>query len=464
MRHANRSADDTPDRGLGMSTPPALSYQDILGAETRPVPDFLLQTHPADLGIGPISASRYTSKTFFDREVEKVWYKTWQFACREEDIARAGDTHIYELIDKSALIVRQEDGSIRAFLNVCLHRGRKLMTADACRRSFPCPYHGLTWNIDGSLKENPFAWDFPQVDSSNFGLHPVRCEMWAGFVFVNFDLDAEPLLEQLAPMPEHFAYWRIADCYKAAHVGKVAPANWKACSEAFLEAVHVLATHPQAASYISTETTQYDLLSDHVSRFLSPTGVASALAGTHLDERGRIEVMSKVGSRAGRDLRDEIEEGMTAREYAGNAARRALSDRTGEDFSNVPNADLIDGLAYDFFPGFHLWGGLSQKICYRFRPHGRSHEETLIEVMLFVYAPAGQKPPPAQYRLLRPDEKWESATELNYLAGIYDQDQSNLGPVQEGLRAMGDGGLQFSRYGDMRCRNLHRMIDKYLAR
>jgi len=109
--------------------------------------------------------------------------------------------------------------------------------------------------------------------------------------------------------------------------------------------------------------------------------------------------------------------------------------------------------------------GFPQKICYRFRPVGRNPELTLQEVMLFKIAPKDKPiPPPAQMRMLADDEPWTTATELSYLAGVYDQDQANLPPVQQGLRDMGDAPVHFSRVEELRCRNLHRMIDEYIKR
>src|ERR1019366_8665982 len=99
----------------------------------------------------------------------------------------------------TVIVTRQPDGSLKAFQNVCLHRGRKLVTAGGCKQQFRCPYHGFTWNTDGSFKENPFGWDFPQIDPNNFSLPEIRLETWGGFVFISFDKDVRPLLELLDP-------------------------------------------------------------------------------------------------------------------------------------------------------------------------------------------------------------------------------------------------------------------------
>lgn len=445
---------------------PVLSYQDILAQDTHPVPP-LMGSVTRDLGTGPVPASNYTSAEFFKREVEKVWLKTWQFACLEDDIPAPGDTHVYELVNRSVLIVRQENGGIKAFLNVCLHRGRKLVTANSCKQQFRCPYHGFTWNTDGSFKENPFAWDFPQLKDKDFGLHEVRAETWAGFIFINFDLNAEPLLKQLAPMPEHFTRWRIEECYKSAHVAKIVPVNWKACAEAFIETHHVLATHPQYDSFTGYDFSQYDILSDHVSRFMSPSAMAPATAMGSIDDARVFQIMMSAGARSIENVHANptLPPGMTSRTYAANASRDMLTKRFGYDLEHISDAEILDGIAYDFFPNFHLWGGFKDKITYRFRPVGLDHEKTLLEVMLFAITPKGQpKPKPAPIHWLADGEQWSTCTELAALAGVYDQDESNMGPVQEGLRTLGDGDVQFSKYMESRCRNLHHMIDVYMAR
>jgi phenylpropionate dioxygenase-like ring-hydroxylating dioxygenase large terminal subunit len=452
---------------LQLGDTPGLSYQDFLANDSRqPIPALLRPT-TRDFGTAPVAASRYTSAEFFKREVEKVFFKTWQFACLEDEIPSPGDTHVYELIDRSLLIVRQQDGSIKAFKNVCLHRGRKLVSANGCKDQFRCPYHAFTWNTDGTFRENPFAWDFPQIKKQDFGLQEVRAESWAGFIFINFDPDAEPLLKQLSPMPEHFGRWHIDQCYKSAHVTKIVPANWKVCVEAFIETHHVIATHPQYDPFTGHDMSQHDVLSDYVTRFMSPSAVAPTTALGRVDDARIFEIMMSAGARSVENVSaaPSLPAGMTTRDFTARMSRQMLTKRLGYDLEDITDAEILDGIAYDFFPNFHLWGGFKDKICYRFRPAGRDHEKAILDVMLFAIAPKGApKPPPAKMRMLSANEQWSGATELGALAGVYDQDESNMGPVQEGLRTMGDGEIQFSRYLEVRCRNLHRMIDVYMAR
>jgi hypothetical protein len=124
---------------------------------------------------------------------------------------------------------------------------------------------------------------------------------------------------------------------------------------------------------------------------------------------------------------------------------------------------MVDGQGYDIFPNFHLWGGFKDKISYRFRPI--SHDRTMLEVFLFTLAPKdGPRPKPAKMRMLGEGENWTGIPELGALASVYDQDFSNMGPVQQGLTSLGDESVHFSQYLEVRCRNLHRMVDEYMKR
>ncbi|HKX79838.1 MAG TPA: aromatic ring-hydroxylating dioxygenase subunit alpha [Novosphingobium sp.] len=445
-----------------------LTYQDILDIDDQfhPVSDIMREHRVPDLGVEPIKASRYTDPEFFKKEVEHVFLKTWQYTCREEEIPNAGDTYVYEIVGRPLIVVRQEDGSIRAFENICLHRGRKLVNHDGCKKMFRCPYHGFTWELDGKFRPGPVAWDFPAIEPDKFTLGEVRVETWAGFVFVNFDRDARPLLELMDPLPRHMEYWKIDEVYKAAHVGKILPANWKVVCEAFLENHHIAFTHPQVSCYTPDANSQNDILSDHVGRSISPHGHPGLLyEGPRLSPKEIFEVAMRNGNKAGTDAGLEFDESMTERRFLAETGRKNLSERTGRDFSDRCDADFLDGVSHDFFPNFHLWGSLATKISYRFRPVGLNHESTLMEVFLYKLAPIDRPaPPPAPLQMLEADEKWASVTgDLAYLAGVYDQDESNILHMQEGLRGLGNRSIHFARVSEIRCRNLHRMVDRYIA-
>lgn len=443
------------------------TYQDVLDADDKyhKSSDIVREHRVPDLGTEPVSALRYTDAAFFKDEVEHVFLKTWQYACREEEIPNAGDTYLYEIVGRPLLVVRQKDGSIRAFENICLHRGRKLENHGGCKNKFWCPYHGFTWELDGTFRPGPVSWDFPSIDPNNFPLLEVKVAVWAGFVFVNYDPNCRPFLEVADPLPRHMEYWMVNDVYKAAHVGKVLNANWKVVQEAFIENHHVGVTHPQVSPYTPDGNAQVDILSDHVGRGISYHGYQGLLyEGKPLSPEEMLALAMKNGNKAGTDAGLGHEE-TTERHFLAETGRKNLSERTGRDLSDRCDADFTDGVSHDLFPNFCLWGSLATKISYRFRPYGLDHEKCLMEVFLYKLAPANEpKPEPAKLRMVAPDEPWAVANDvLGYLSGVYDQDEINIPYVQEGLRALGDGPVHFARYSEIRCRNLHRMLDRYIA-
>jgi phenylpropionate dioxygenase-like ring-hydroxylating dioxygenase large terminal subunit len=244
--------------------------QDILDADGDNPPAAMRVEQYNFLGNADLPFDRYHDPAFLERELEQLWPNVWQWACREEHIPEPGDRYVYDVGFHSVLVVRGADSKIRAFINSCPHRGMKFAAEGArgVRRShIRCPFHGMSWNLDGTLREIPCRWDFPHVDEGNFGLDEIACESWGGFVFIHMGEAPPPLAEQLEVLPEHFRLWPMDDRYVALHTEKVLPANWKMAMEAFLEAFHVLETHSQAVYTAADANAQYDIFGPHVSRF-----------------------------------------------------------------------------------------------------------------------------------------------------------------------------------------------------
>jgi phenylpropionate dioxygenase-like ring-hydroxylating dioxygenase large terminal subunit len=454
----------------GLERSEGLTYQEVLDLDSKQVPPVLREQRVPDIGTDPVPVSRYTDPAFFRTEVEKVWLKVWQWACREEDIPKAGDHTIYEVVGKSLLIVRQDDGSIKAFANSCLHRGRKLAQQGGCKQQFRCMYHGWTWNKDGSFVHNPIAWDFPQAPAEDLMLPEVQVGTWGGFVFINFDPKAKPLTEVLGPLPRHFERWQLENKYKWNHVAKVIPANWKAVSEAFMESHHSITTHPQILPYLADENSQYDILSDYVTRHISAGGVPSpSLDGQSLTED---EILNSMFDTAGRFTAGAekltVPEGQTARSFGAELVRQAMAAEDGHNYDEAADCEMLDAILYNVFPNMSFWAGMPPSLVYRWRPWGNSHEHTLMEVIRLKRVPKGKendRPKPVEMRMLGDDEPWTNASDQlgASLAGVFDQDMANLPYVQEGLNASLSGTVHFGRYSEMRIRQHHKMLEKYLA-
>ena len=355
--------------------------QEILATDQVSPPAHMTAESWVDMGTTDIPIERYFDKAYHDQEVEKVWRKTWQWACRLEDIPNTGDHVVYEIVHDSVIVVRvgPEAGDIKAYVNACLHRGTQLRTVGGCVKQFKCPFHGFTWGLDGCLKDVPEAWDFEHIDWESFSLPELKVETWGGFVFINFDEQCESLIDYLEILPEHFATFALEDRYKAIHVAKIMPCNWKLCAEAFVEAYHVSSAHPQTVAYYGDSNTQYDTWPGvrHINRMISAQGVPSPSVD-HITETMTREMME-------RDTpffksRDQSIDGETPRHYFANVAREKIAKTAGRDFSALSDSEAIDLIQYTVFPNFVPYGGMGLSAGYRFRPYGDNPEKSVMEI------------------------------------------------------------------------------------
>lgn len=439
------------------------TYKQIIASDSVPAPEFLVRDYVTDLGADPVPATNYTSPAFFQQEVEKVWLKCWQMACREEEIPGVGDFVLYEVVGRSVIVVRTAPDTIKAFLNVCLHRGRKLETHDGCKNRFRCQFHGWEWNIDGSFGHNPWAWDFPDLDPAKLSLPVVKTGQWGGFVFISFDADAPALEGVLDPIPAHFADYHLEDRYIAVHVAKKYPANWKATAEAFMESHHSIATHPQFMPYLGDANSGYDVFSDYTSRQLTAMAVPSPfIDGSRITQS---EIMTAMLSSSGRIASGavvEVPEGETARAFAAAEQRKNLAAEDGYDYTTASDAEMLDPLLYNVFPNMSFWAGYSPNIVYRWRPDGV--DSSIMDIYILKRIPKGSdRPKAAVTHWLADDEPFSTAAELGALGGVFDQDMANLPYVQEGLKMMGSEiPVQFGRYTEIRLRQLHQTLQKLI--
>ncbi|RMF10035.1 MAG: aromatic ring-hydroxylating dioxygenase subunit alpha [Alphaproteobacteria bacterium] len=442
------------------------TIQDLLDQETRPVPDFLRETINFDLGNDPIPAERYTSEAFHRLEVERMWTKVWQMACREEEIPEPGDHIVYDIADKSILVVRTGTGAIRAYHNSCLHRGRQLRSEDGSVNEFRCPFHGFTWDLEGRMTRLPTTWDFPHVAPDKFCLPEVKVGTWGGFVFINMDPDCMPLEEYLKPLPRHFERWDLANAYKAVHVAKVVPANWKATAEAFMEAFHSQDTHPQILVYTGDINSQYDVFDPDgmVNRAIHAMAVPSPYVEKATDQEVVDAIVETSGRMDGGTEALEVPEGKTARAFMGDINRRVFGQMAGEDYSDITDCEVLDAIVYNVFPNFAPWGGFNPNIIYRWRPNGNDPNSCLMEVMILMRFPKDQeRPAPVPVHWLGEDEPWTNAPELGALGAVFEQDMGNLPYVQRGLRASESGRVQLASYQESRIRHFHYLLGKFVG-
>lgn len=446
---ATRAA-QAPDRSAG------ISYQELIAGDLVPPPAVLQLENPYQGTLTSVPVERYRSRAFHELEMQKLWPRVWQMACREEEIPDVGDYTVYEVGHFSILVVRTRDG-IRAHHNVCRHRGRRLCSDDGHAASFICPFHGFSWNIDGTLRSVTSEWDFPHIDQDDFPLTPALCDTWGGWVFINMDLDAEPLAAFLGDLPDHFAPWSPEDRYIEAHVGKVMKCNWKLCQEAFMEAFHVITTHPQLLAAIGDENSQYDAWGNF-SRAITPNGTPSPHIRWDPNEQEKLDSVTM------RELdappHPALPDGITARAAMAAGAREGLQAVVGPD-TTISDAEVSDSIYYTLFPNFHPWGAYN-RIVYRFRPWQDRHDRSLMEC--YYLSPfAGERPPPAEFHLLDEDQPWTEAPELGVLAKVFTQDTFNLPNVQRGLEAAQYDEVVLARYQETKLRHFHQLLSEWIA-
>ena len=422
-----------------------ISYQELISKDPIAPPIVLTLENPlTDVPITSVPVTRYTSRAFYELEMERLWPRVWQMACREEEIPTVGDYLIYEIGQFSIIVVRTSDG-LKAHHNVCRHRGRRLCDFDGHAANFICPFHGFSWNIDGTLRGVTSEWDFPHIDQNNFTLSPVKCATWGGWVFVNMDQNAEPLSKFLGDLPDHFSVWAPQDRYIEAHVAKVMGCNWKVCQEAFMEAFHVIATHPQILAGIGDENSQYDAWGNF-SRAITPNATPSPHLRWSPTEQNLFDAVTM------RELDKEqaalVPDGTTARAMLAEASRMGLQNILGED-EIISDAEISDSIYYTLFPNFHPWGGYN-RITYRFRPFENRHDKSVMEC--YYMSPfAGERPDPAPVHHLAEDEPWTNAPELGLLAKVFTQDTFNLPKVQAGLAAAQYDEIMLANYQETKC-------------
>lgn len=440
------------------------STQEIIHRDGRPVPAVLEQESYRFLGDEDIPFARYTSRAFYDLEMERMWPRVWQWACREEHIPEVGDYYVYDIGPHSVLVVRTTTG-IKAYHNSCLHRGTKLRPSgtDGHAAELRCPFHGWTWSLEGALTRLPCAWDLPHVDRANFHLPEVRTGLWGGFVFINMDDNAPSLEEYMAPLAEHFEGWDLSKRYVDIHIEKELYANWKTAQEAFMENYHTQETHPQLLLGNGDENTQYDIFSDHVSRFYATNGVSSPHLEKPLTEQELVNTML-VGDRT--MLADELtlHVGETARVVMARVLRKVLSEAYKADMSRYTDTEMLDVMEYSLFPNMTLFPGLSLPMIYRFRPLGDDPNRSLFDLLFLRPIPdSGERPEPAQPVRLTEQDSYTTVPGIDPDFGhVYDQDTDNLRAQQEGFRAAKKKGQTLTNYQEVRIRHLEQTLDKYL--
>ena len=451
-----------PVATTGQARAPGPTLHEQLLADPTPPPWPLLEQSPLFLGDADVPYTNYTSPEYAAAEHEHMWSKTWQWACHADHIPEAGDFYVYDIGHHSALVVRTEDGTVKAYYNACMHRGTQLRSPGTCgfARELKCPFHGWTWSLDGDLIDVPDRWDFPHISDESHHLAEMPVEVFAGFVWVNFDPDAQPLAEYLGVLPAHFAEFGIENRYIETHVRKRMPANWKAAAEAFLEAYHVRETH--ASGQLGDEvTTQYDVFEPNISRFIHTVALNSPQRPKQFTEP---ELWARLSnSRAGTPA-TALPDGVRARDHYAKHVQAEMGKTYGQDLAHLSESITLDSIEYFCFPNSFFFPGLSLSMVYRFRPDPDDIDVSYFDLLILRPRPLdGDAPLPPEVLQLDFDDSYTQSEGLGGLGKVYDQDTANMAAQTRGFRASRKRGQTLGNYQESRGRHLQQRVRQYLV-
>ena len=209
-----------------------------------------------------LPAWTYNSDELTQLEMEQLFLRSWRFVGHVSDIPNSGDYQCFEMAHERAVIVRDQDGQVRAFHNVCRHRASRVVGEDKghCGKAFICPFHGWSYNLDGTLKNIPKADSFPQIDKQQFGLKSIDCEVWHGMIFIRFGGDGASIAELFADAAEEIGLYRIEDMQPLDEAYQYKfNLDWKAVLDIDNEGYHVPIGHPELFDLVGATYTDQPL-------------------------------------------------------------------------------------------------------------------------------------------------------------------------------------------------------------
>ena len=188
----------------------------------------------------------YHDPDFFKVEMDRVIRPSWQIVCHLSDIPKAGDWHGLDYLGESVIVIRGDDGAVRAFHNVCRHRASRIVDGSyGCAKKLVCPYHGWAYEKDGRLTGVPGKADYSALDMSKLGLNPVECEVWRGFIFVRLESNGPSVAEMMAPYDHMVAPYRFEEMKAFGRVTlRPRTVNWKNVADNYSDGLHIPIAHP----------------------------------------------------------------------------------------------------------------------------------------------------------------------------------------------------------------------------
>lgn len=433
-----------------------------------------------DYGTAPPDKRRYFSQEEADLEWKHMWTKTWAFAGLMVDIPNVGDYSRYNLGKESFVIVRTGPGEqdLKAFYNVCPHRGNRLVhndfgsTNNAC---FTCDFHGWKYNLDGSNKEIRDEIIFrKETICDRPGLTPVSVGSWQSLIFVNPDPSPRlTLMEHLDVMPGHLKNYDFSRLRVLRDMELTWGANWKTAFEAFIEFYHADDVHPEAIPVSEMLETQYDLYANGLSRMIIPQGFVTS---RHEDRETVNDFLKMFVQIYGGDPADF--DHLKGYEYKAAliATKRAWGKKHGHDFfDNLTDDQISDDWNYSPFPNMTINVFSDTVLLQIFRPHPTDPRQSLYNAITLCLPVSDDVTPVLDLNAYGPDTfgpagwkgderpaRFEPAT-IEEMGFLLAQDARRVPEVQKGIESDAFVGSRLSE-SEIRARHYLAEIDRLIGR
>ena len=229
-------------------------------SESGTKPEFRKTTETFAPGAKTLPQRCFVSAEVFAQEQERIFARQWVCVGHQSEIAKSGDYFVRDVAGESVIILRDQAGIVRAFHNVCRHRGTRLCEEERGHAAaIQCPYHAWTYALDGRLLGSPHMDEVPGFDKAAYSLFAVNVGLWEGFVFVNLTDDAKPLDEVFAPLNGKFSHWNLQRLRSGKRIEYDVRANWKLIFENYSECYHCPGVHPMLSKVSPYDSAENDL-------------------------------------------------------------------------------------------------------------------------------------------------------------------------------------------------------------
>ena len=399
------------------------------------------------------------SREFAELEHERLWPRVWQIACTVDHVAAPGDWFEYRAGWISVIVVRDDDGALRAFQNVCRHRGNSLCEGSgAGLTELRCPFHRWAWDLAGRLREIPSRGYFGPIRDDELALIPARVDVWGRLVFVNLDPDAAPLAEYLEGVPADAA-WADLDAFRCAVTTTTPVAcNWKVVADGFSETYHVQGIHREMLGSLDDIHATQRLWDRHGVSYQDYAVASPRLGRDVSDQVVWDSFVCTQGGRMGAEYVEPcpmpaIPPGQTIRDVIAALLRAEHARSHGVDCAALDTARMLGLSQYNLFPNATVlvWGEMVNVLIAR---PGATPDDAELTTFLLYRGAAADAPRSHPVDLPLPAE-----ADFGFVLN------ADIGVLQTAQRGLHQPGLTHLVISEEECRllNMHRNLARYVG-